>query len=274
MICKKLNGIIIAFALILTCIGGKAQISGQSARQSSMARTYTTIDGFWALHGNPAGLTSLKNSALGFTLENRFLTKELNRQWFGIAFPYQENIWGISASRFGNSLFNRQEISGAYARKFGKRFSAGLKFDYHRIALAENYGSSSAFTFDAGILGSLSEHFTIGVHVYNPVQAKYSSEQTETIPSGIATGIKYKADDHFFLSAEVEKTNEYEASIKGAFSYELTKTMSFCGGYATQPETFAFGVNLNWQSFEFDFGSSWHRYLGYSPSFSLIWQIQ
>jgi len=274
--------ITLVYPVILPASNYNTPVGGRSA---ALAFTSVTLNDFWSVHNNQAGLAYFENIATGFYYENRFLIKELGLRAGAFVLPTRSGVFGLNYNYFGYSKYSEQKIGVAYAKAFGENFSAGLQLDYLTTRIAENYGSKSTFTFELGIRTKLSENFFIAAHVYNPIGVKIENEYNERIPTIFKFGLSYWVSDKLLLAIETEKDLIYKPLFRGGIEYKIVEQAIVRIGYSTLPSTtgsenfnisslYAFGFGLNLKKLVIDFSSTIHQTLGWSPQISIIYKFK
>ena len=243
-------------------------------RSAGMGGASVTLSDFWAINNNQAGIADLKNMKAGFYFENRFMVKELSYKTVAFILPTKSGVFGLNYHHFGYSAYKEQKIGLAYAKSFGKSFSTGLQLDYLGTSLGDNYGSKSAFTFEVGILAKLSYNVTLGAHFFNPINAKFNDYNNEKIPSVFKLGINYSFSDNLIVAIESEKNINFDPIIKAGFEYKVIQFACVRVGISNNPTICTFGFGIEYHQFNFDFASSIHQTLGYSPQFSLVYNFK
>ena len=268
--------LIIFFCIIVqfsTLIAGNENnpIGGRSA---ALGNASVTFSDFWSIHNNQAGLAYFDNITAGFYYENRFGLSELSLKSGAFVLPTKSGVCGLSMNYFGYSQYNENKIGLAYAKSFGKKFSVGIQFDYLSTHIAENYGSKSLVTFEIGMIAKLTENLSIGTHFYNPISVKLNDYNDERVPYVGKLGLAYNFSDKVLLSVETEKETDIDPILKAGIEYRLIKEIYVRTGITTKPfvNTFGFGIKL--KKLQFDFSSSLHPVLGYSPQISFIYNIK
>jgi hypothetical protein len=240
------------------------------ARQAGMANASVTQQDVFAVAYNPAGIAHLQNVNLGLYADQRFLTG-INFFNFSSVIPVQKvGAFGFSYDYFGYSAFNENRLSATYARQFGEVISAGLKFNYFRIAIEEN-GAAHAGAFEAGIQIKPTPKMRIGAHIINPIRQVIDKEWSETLFTAIKTGISWHPSDKLMLALEAEKAIDFAFRLKTGMEYKIAEPLYLRVGGATNPTLFTFGVGTEIKSLKIDFASSWHMQLGYSPHIGFIY---
>ena len=277
----------ILFLILLTagnlwCANTNQPIGGRSA---GLGNASVTLNDFWSVHNNQAGLAGINMAAVGLYYENRFLVQELSLKAAVFVLPTKSGTFGINFNSFGYVNYNEMKVGLAYGKKFGKIFSAGVQLDYLRTHIAEDYGNKDAFTFEIGIRTELTKQLTIAAHVFNPIRVKIQNETDDRVPAILKLGISYSLSDKLLLALETEKDSDFKPLIRGGFEYKIVDMATVRIGYSTLPSTsgsddfsiasvYSFGFGLNLRKFVIDLSSSWHQTLGWSPMVSFIYNFK
>jgi hypothetical protein len=240
-------------------------------RAAGMGFCSVAMSDAWSVFNNPAGLTSVRKTTTGIYFENRFLVKEMSLKAIFLDLPVKAGTFGLSFREFGFSLYNEMKVGLAFGKKLGKSFSAGVQLDYLRIHLSEDLGTKNLFTFEIGVQYHINQTVCLGVHLYNPVPVRLASWQNERIPTVISMGLAWKFSEGFLTTVEVEKDIELKPVIKAGLEYHFVKPVFIRIGLSTNPTLFTFGFGVEFGQVRFDFASSYHLVLGYSPQVSLAY---
>ncbi|MEZ5195668.1 MAG: hypothetical protein R2764_04515 [Bacteroidales bacterium] len=254
-------------------------------RSAAMGNASVTLNDFWSVCNNQAGLAFYKNIAAGFYYENRFMVKDLSMRVGAFVLPTGSGVFGLNYNYFGYSQYNQQKIGLAYARSFGDRFSAGIQLDYLSTRIAQDYGSSHAFTFEIGVQSEIVENLFVAAHIFNPVQVKLEDENNERIPAVVRFGVSYSVSKDLIIAIETEKDTDFKPLIRGGLEYTIVKEAIVRIGYSTLPATvgsenfsiaslYTFGFGLKLNKFHLDLSSSVHQTLGWSPQVSIIFNFK
>lgn len=269
MLKRTLPLLFICFMSIGLFAGGENfPVGGRSA---GMANASVTLNDFWAIHHNQAGLTGIKNFSAGVYYENRFGLKELGIKAGAVVLPTKTaGVFGLSMTYFGYSQYNESKIGLAYAKAFGEKFSAGVQLDYLSTHIAENYGSHSAVAGEIGLRFQANKNLCIAAHIFNLNRAKLADYNDERIPTMVRFGLSYAFSEKVLVTAETEKDIQYDPVFKAGLEYHPIDVLYFRTGISTNPVLNAFGFGLEFKNFKLDFSTSYHQTLGFTPQFSLI----
>ncbi len=262
------------FVLIIILLFSKAVFSSgdwaaQGARSAGMGLSSAATSDFWSVTNNQAGMAFYDRTAAGIYFENRYLLKEMGSQIGAFTFKTQYGVLGASLAYSGDANYRTTKTGLAFARKFGKNFSAGIQLDYITTALGEDYGKRSNVTFDAGILVQVTEQLTFGAHTFNPMHVKLSDYNDERIPTTLNAGFGFAFSNKLLLTAEAYKNTELPMEFRSGIEYKLSNIAYARIGICTNPGRYTFGFGLLMKQLSFDLSSSWHPQLGYSPQVSL-----
>src|SRR5258707_6576204 len=142
------------------------------ALSAAVANASVCYSDLWSAFNNQAGLAGIKKFTGGVYFENRFGMSELGVKSFAAAFPLGESgAIALSGTYFGYSLYNEKKIGLGLGKSFGK-IKAGIQLDYLSTVIAENYGTRTSFTGEAGIIAETLPNFLFGVHIYKSTHAK------------------------------------------------------------------------------------------------------
>jgi hypothetical protein len=87
----------------------------------------------------------------------------------------------------------------------------------------------------------------------------------------IRLGIAWQTSKSFITSAEVEKDLVNKPIIKAGLEYHFVNPLYIRIGFLSNPTQFTFGFGLEFGNLSFDFASSYHMVLGFSPQGSIIY---
>jgi len=240
-------------------------------RSAGMANAAVTLYDFWAVSHNQAGLALEEDMAAGFYYENRFGIKELGLGAGAFVMPTHAGVFGLNFTHFGYSQYNESKVGLAYARSFGENLSAGIQLNYLSTRIAEDYGINHSFTFEAGAIYQLIENLYVGAHLFNPVKAKIGDYADERIPTIFRFGMSYLFSERVMVVLETEKDINKPYNFKLGIEYQVADPIYVRGGIGTDNNQNAFGVGIYLGNFKIDIASSYHKALGYSPQFSMIY---
>jgi hypothetical protein len=264
---------VIVFSVFSKGLFAAGDIIVAGGRPAGMGYAAVTGTGLWSVCNNPAGMAFAQGLQAGFFAENRFLIPGLTIGALGIVYSSRPGGFGVYVSRYGNQLYSETRTSAGYARKFGKKFAAGVVFDYLLISQPEEYGNRGVLSFDAGLMYRTDGKWSIGVHIVNPVPVSISSDKSEKLPVIFRAGFSRTFSGTAEVSAEVEKALDGKPVIRLGIEYLVHEVFALRTGFVTQPSTVTAGVGLVFGGLHIDLASSWQPELGYSPQVGLEWRM-
>ena len=243
------------------------------SRSAAMGNASVTFSDIWSVQHNQAGLGNVKSVTAGLYIENCYMLNTINIGALAIAIPAIGGTFGISATYFGNELYKDNKFGLAFGKSFGPRFSAGIQINYLYTILAENYGSSGAFTFEGGVIANITDKLKAAVHVFNPIRAKLADYDSERIPTILRSGISFTFSEKVLASVEVEKDIDYNPIVKGGIEYHVVQQLYLRAGISSNPVLNSFGFGLELKKLKLDFSTTIHQTLGVSPQFAAIYSF-
>lgn len=243
-------------------------------RNAGMGKSTLANAQVWSINENQGGLGYLENPEVGLYYTNRFLLKELSSQSLVFAYPTKFGNIGVSVDYFGYSQQSEIQFGLAYAKKFNKYISLGIKFDYLQYQQAEEYGNTHAVLAEIGILSHPYENIYIGAHVYNPSMAKFNTSVEKYAPTIFSIGIAYVPDPLVSLTAQVDKDLNYDPTYKVGVELNLKEAFYIRSGMNISPNAYYLGLGYYFKNIKFDIAFSYQQVLGVSPASSFGYEFK
>ena len=256
--------------LTATAGGENPSIGGRASGMGSAS--LTLIDAF-AAHNNQAAIGFIDQITFGLYSERRFLLDDIDYVSGSVLVPTGTGTFGLNVSYFGFELYNEKKVGLAFGKAFGEKFSAGLQFDYIGLQIAE-YGSRSAYTFEAGLLYKVSDQLYMAAHIYNPMRIQIEDFQEETLPTIMKFGLSYRPSEKVIFAVETEKDIDFLPRFKAGIDYNVLQNFYLRAGFNTQPATYSFGMGLRLKNLDIDIASNVHPVLGLTPQLSVIYALE
>lgn len=255
-------------------VHGQANLTN-SARSLSMSNASVTLTDVWAQVNNPAALVGIKKHSFGLAYQNRFGLKELQSQGFVYAFPLKNTVISAGSQWYGYQQFRTVKNSAGISMLLSEKVSMGLKMNHHLIKLNENYGAVSRVSADLGLLVKFTSNLTFGVGASNIGRTKVSSNLNERLTTSLRIGLAYKLSDQLCVLTEIEKNVIMPIQVKFGTEYIPHSNWFFRGGFSTAPLSFSFGCGGRFKErFQFDLGTAYHAFLGWSPHVSFQFEVK
>ncbi|MCS7004709.1 MAG: hypothetical protein NZM38_05225 [Cytophagales bacterium] len=254
---------------------GKAQLglNVSGARATAMGNSAVTIADHWAIFNNVAGLAWVEQSAAALGYDSRYNVEAWRTVYAGFIAPVPRyGTFGMAASRFGDDIYNEQQLGISLARQIAN-VALGLRanlLQYH----IESVGNRAIPTFDFGALVQLSEQLYLGGRVTNMMRAKFSDFMNERLPSLVNVGLSYRPHERLMVNLEAEKDIDKLALYRFGIEYQPVKNGFVRAGANTFPTKAFFGVGYVYQKFSFDYAIDRHQVLGFSHHFAISFKIE
>lgn len=260
---------------VLICQAASGQVLPQvGARSGGLANTSLCLDDVWSVYNNPGAFGMVKKSSAGLAYENRFLLRELNTQALVVAYHTEKSgNFGLHFQQYGFDLYREMQGGLTYGLSLAPNFSMGVSMNYHRIRLAENYGSANVFSGTFGLMYQLNKDLQLGVRIQNISRSKLAAFNDERMPTTLAIGGRFLFSEKASWSFEAEKDLVYPINIKSGLEIQAHDILVVRLGVNSFPFQSAFGIGLHVGSFSFDLDAQWHTQLGISPGGALTYSF-
>lgn len=241
------------------------------SKLAGMGNNGAAVKDIWSVEANMAGITSISSPSIAINYVNLFFENEISQQAFAFILPIRNNYLGFSLQRYGITEFNEIKAGFAYAKKFSNKLSIGIKGNYHQIKI-NNYGETTGFTADVGIMYSLDRYFTFGLYLNNPGKQKYIDHTIlNNIPSTVNAGVSYQASNKILIATIIRKELNATIDVGIGLDYQLLEVISLRGGITMKPFKQYGGIGFNHKKFILDLALENDPNLGYSPQITLAY---
>ena len=243
------------------------------ARFSAFGDANVAISDSWSFQINPSALASFDKTTFSATYQSRFLLKEMQAQGLVYIQPIRRGVLSLGTTLQGNELLRTFRGGMGYSMKLSDKISAGVQFNYNRIALAENYGSHAMVTAECGALISLTEHWKLGASVFNIGRVKLAEHLDERLKTRFRVGSSI-ALSNVILSIEAEKDVENPLRLKAGVEYLPHKLFAMRAGCKMNPLEISSGFGCMWSMFQFDVATQYHQFLGWTPQMTFTFRTK
>lgn len=268
---KKFFFLIITIILLPNAIAqGWLPMSAQSV---GAANASVSVSNIWSVHHNPGALGFVYESGFGVSYQNRFLLRELQSQGITGAIKLNKGVIGLGAQFYGYNEFRTSRIGGGYSLKLTNNFSLGVHLNYLNLSLNQNYGSRSTLTAEMGMMGKITEKWSVGFAVFNLNRAKLSSFEDDRFTTLFRIGTAYELSDKVNLLFEFYKDIENPLSIKGAIEYQAVENLFIRAGVSSSPMELSFGLGYRISQVDIVIATNYNQTLGFSPAFNLNYYL-
>ncbi|HLP73734.1 MAG TPA: hypothetical protein VK155_12585 [Bacteroidales bacterium] len=271
----SLQRISVSLIIVLSCLnasGGDPWKPPAGAREAGMSYVCLTGNSFWSSFHNQALLAGSSLSA-GFSYENRFGIKELGTRYAALRVPAGNASIGGVYSYFGYPDFRRQSAGIACGLQLSRKISAGAQVDYFSEKTTGEYSDHQAITFETGLLFSVNENVSLGVHVFNPLPDRLHDIKLPTI---IRAGAGISLSPSLFAGFEAEMNDvSYRKAlvVRAGFDFEAIRHLFLRGGFSSENSSFSMGLGYDLGFVQLDLAFATHDRLGITSTASFIFEI-
>lgn len=267
---QKISVSVLLFFLSLAASGIDRYSFTAGAAEAGTGYACITKTGFWSSFHNQAILAFNKSLIMGINYENRFSLKETGLRSAGIAVPVNNAAVAGVFSHFGYADFSRSFAGIACGLMLSEKLSAGVQIDYFRERMAGEYKNKQFISFETGVLISITENVSAGIHLFNPVP---NSLRKTGVPSRLRAGTGIRMNSALIAGIEAEISTGEKLNLRTGFEYEAARNLYLRGGFSTQSASFSLGLGYILKSLMTDISFSTHERLGITSSVSLIYKL-
>ncbi len=258
------------FLIFVLSTGSQAQgWLPMSAESAGSANAIVALPSIWSVHHNPGALGFIEESGFGVSYQSRFLLRDLQSQGITGAIKLKSGVIGLGAQFYGFEQYRTTRVGGGYSLKLAENFSMGVQLNYLNLSLNENYGNRSSLTAEIGMLGKITDNWSVGFAVFNLNRAKLASFQDDRFTTIFRFGTAYNLSSKVNLLLEFFKDIENPLSIRGAVEYQAVDNLFFRLGASSAPMELSFGIGYRMGVFDLSLASNYNQILGFSPAFNL-----
>ncbi len=221
----------------------------------------------WSSTCNPAGLSEIKKTTVGFYFQNHFLLNDLATQYFIIAFPVNKNVSsGISLFHQGNTFFSSNHLSISAAMKLSDRLQMGAQLFFHYYYQSEHDALYSVFAEMAATY-KINSKINVSASLRN-LNATFIRNTKTQETQLLRAGISYMLDEKTTLHTQLYLQNKNYPVTAIAIDYKVKEkiVLNFQTSSSNQP--FAIGLGCQLQAVNIKIAFTYHSLLGATPSSS------
>lgn len=163
---------------------------------------------------------------------------------------------GIGISNFGNTLYQENELILGYNLNFNK-MKVGISTSLMRVQIDE-YGETFAFRGNLGLGCQITPNLSCDFAIHNFSSSNISDEK---LPGDVIGGISVIPDQQITTRFQLYKEERYPIEFKLTNEVKLSDFLTLHIGLKTYPESFTFGILLNYKQFGISYYARTHPYL-------------
>lgn len=223
----------------------------------------SALSSYW----NPATLARIKQGEFATRACRLYSLEGLDSATSAIAFPLLRGGMGLTAGRFGSSVYREEVLYLSHGFEIGERLLWGYNLKGFFLKI-EGFGSAATFSSDMGILTTVSKRVSLAACVINLNHPRIGRSR-EPIPLGYSFAAIVKPSRFGFLSGEIGKTYPNSVSLKTTLELTLPGSLVMRGGIHHHPVRFfcGFGARVGWVNL--DYAYIHHETLSASHQFSV-----
>lgn len=268
------KGFIFVFLLLIIGYSEAQEAFRDPARFKALGNASVSLQSPLSVFSNPAGISTENEMAFGILYESRFLLQELSTKSAFWLIPLANVPFSFSFSQFGEETYHENKFSLAVAKQLADRLHVGIQFHYVHLFLAENDQRPGAGMVDFGIQYELKNDFWIGAQLFNPYEIEIQQTSVEfSYPRIIRLGAHKTFQKLLLVATELKKYDSSPVYFSCGMEVKIKEQFQARLGVETQWSSFSIGMGYTFRQFQTDLAFSYHQYLGYTPSFTLYYQL-
>ena len=215
----------------------------------------------------------LANPALGFKQniaiwwDRPYGLTELGSERVIAALSVKDSDFGVSYGQTGDKAYSEKQVSAAGSYAFAPDVRVGLSASWYGLAV-DGLPSGSAGVLNLGIVGQVAKDLKASAVWNNLSQAKLSNYEDE-LPTSIAAGLLFEADDRTELALEFEQQPGWPTEVRAGINSRVLKPLTLRGGARFNPAEYTAGFSLRHRALQVHYALLWHRDLGASHAIGL-----
>ncbi|HKJ41031.1 MAG TPA: hypothetical protein VKA27_03010 [Sunxiuqinia sp.] len=244
------------------------------ARFQALGDASVSIQSPLSVFSNPAGFAGNNKVCFGVNYDNRFLLKELQSSAAFLILPVHATAFGFSYSQFGGDGYREAKMALGVAKPLSRQLDAGIRFNYYRLFFPENDRNLSTLSIDVGAQYQLAHGIRIGGHAIKPYKIENQHQLVQlNYPEILRFGIQKHFDDRLLIAVEIRKLADFSPEVRCGMELNIRKQIQLRMGIESRLALFALGVGYKVKNLQTDVSFQYHQYLGYSPSFTIYYQL-
>lgn len=262
--------ILLVALLYATPLFAQFDFPPSGGRSAAMGGASVVLDDGMSAMGNIVALGEMDRAMLALSARQSVGVDGMGYATIGGVKPVGFGALAALLDYFGNSDYNEERLSLAYAIPMGHAVSFGVAFHYlHSGTSDPYYDPLNRLTFSTALRYSPSKTLVVGFKAFNPVAIESDGNGSPRIPAVFNFGVSYWLLDDLLAVGEVEKNLYQRATLRFGLEYSVQEMYFFRVGINTQPAIYTFGIGAKFKDFGVDLAAQFHSALGLTPQLSL-----
>lgn len=250
--------------------------SGQvipGARQTGLSYSDIALPGnIFSVLINPAGTETIQGTEFAvFYSPSPFGMKELATGYAAGSYDFGIFRGTAGYSIYGFELYRENSFYFGFSRTFSGKLLTGITLSVTNISI-KNYGSTSVYRLNCGIIYPVAKIVNIGFSVQNLTQSKIKND-IMPLPVCYDFGISLFPIEDISVNIAAEKETYFNTSARFGIEYKIIEFLTLRSGLTTEPDTYSGGISLKYSLLNFSYSFSSHNELGMTHQVELIINI-
>jgi hypothetical protein len=257
------------YTVFLLFLVAASNIKGQAgANFIALGANSANPDAGFSLANNPALFDNHKLETGCWGL-NRFAATKMVHGGLAAHYLFRNSAIGISANYRGTALWNTTEVHVNFGQRITENFSMGFAIGHSRIFQAEGYTGVGRIFGKIGLHAKAGKKVTASLVLSNPWVVN-DPWQKSYPRADFAIGYPFGKQTR--ICAQFHNQPEGPAVYGLSLVHNVKEKLAFRVATQSGYEPLSAGVELQQKNLRFSMATSYHTYLGFSPSFALVWQ--
>ena len=217
--------------------------------------------------GNIIDIINEPSSIIAFNMKggeviwNRpFQINELQQTALAAGFIYKNWGFGISASTFGNKIYNESMLALSIAKSVKSRLALGVNVVLYQLKITD-YGTAHAPGLSASMRYNINDNWDWVTTIRN-INSPKIGESNDELPQIVTTGFIGAVHEILTIATEWEQDLAYKGTIKFGVMVKPLKQLLFSVGYVSNPGQLTVGLTINFNKIYFEYGTIAYNDLG------------
>ena len=266
--------VFIVALLFATPLFAQFEFLSLGGRGAAMGGTAVALDDASSAMAGIASLSGFERTEIALGVRQNFVAEGMGYAMLGGIFPIGFGAMSATVLHYGNSDYNEQQTTLAYALPLGRSVSMGVALHYLHSGTSDSYYDPiNKLTFTMAVRYCPSNVLAVAFKAYNPAAVFIDRDDSQRIPSIFCLGISYRLMDELLAVSEVEKSLYQQATLRFGLEYTLQEVYFFRVGVNTQPAIYTLGFGLKLKDFTVDIAGQVHSVLGLTPQISIQYKF-